>query len=216
MPRATSPPTAPTGRVGRITDPNGLIIDLAYDVRGRLISRTVDGKTTAFEYDGVGQLTKVTPPDGAYLRYTYDAAHRQTAITDALGNKIHTTYDLAGNKTKEEVFDPAGALVRTHRWVYDTLSRLSQSIGAAGQTTTYAYDANGNLTTVTDPLGRLTTYTYDALNRTVSETDPLLPSLTRAGWSCVAITRPVSAAPHPRVNPPSISFRPTALLRRGF
>jgi RHS repeat-associated protein len=161
------------GRAGRITDPSGVVTEFAYDVRGRLMSRTVDGKTTAFEYDGVGQLAKVTPPDGAYLRYTYDAAHRRTDLTDALGNKIHTTYDLAGNKTKEEVFDPSNTLVRQHQWVYDTLSQLTQSIGAAGQTTTYAYDANGNRTSVTDPLNRVTHYTYDALNRRVSETDSL-------------------------------------------
>ncbi|MVF24771.1 hypothetical protein EVC37_24690, partial [Methylocaldum sp. BRCS4] len=164
------------GRVGRITDPNGVITDLTYDVRGRLISRTVDGQTTTFQYDGVGQLTKVTPPNGAYLQYIYNAAHRLTDITDALGNKIHTTYDLAGNRTKEEVFDPSNTLVRTHQWVYDTLSRLSQSIGAAGQTTRYEYDANGNRTSITDPLNRVTTYAYDALNRVVAETDPLTGS----------------------------------------
>lgn len=161
------------GRVGRITDPSGVVTEFAYDVRGRLISRTVGGKTTTLESDGVGQLTKVTQPDGTSLQYVYDAAHRRTDITDALGNKIHTTYDLAGNKTKEEVFDPAGTLVRTHQWVYDGLSRLTQSIGAAGQTTTYTYDANGNRITVTDPLGRVTSYAYDALNRVVAETDPL-------------------------------------------
>ncbi|WP_434114258.1 RHS repeat-associated core domain-containing protein [Methylocaldum sp. GT1TLB] len=161
------------GRVGRITDPNGLVIDLAYDARGRLISRTVDGTTATFQYDGVGQLTQVTLPNGAYLQYTYSAARRLTDITDALGNTIHTTYDLAGNKLREEVFDPANTLARKHQWVYDSLSRLAQSIGAAGQTTHYGYDANGNLTSVTDPLNRVTTYAYDALNRLVSETDPL-------------------------------------------
>jgi RHS repeat-associated protein len=164
------------GRVGRITDPNGVITDLTYDARGRLTSRTVDGKTTTFQYDGVGQLTKVMPPNGAFLQYTYSAAHRLTDVTDALGNKIHTTYDLAGNKTQEEVFDPSNTLVRQQQWVYDTLSRLHQSIGAAGQTTTFGYDANGNRTSITDPLGRVTTYAYDALNRVVAETDPLAGS----------------------------------------
>ena len=73
-------------------------------------SSTTAGEMTSYDYDKVGQLTKVTFPDGRFVSYTYDAAHRLTDIADSLGNKIHYTLDLMGNKLKEEIYDPSGAL----------------------------------------------------------------------------------------------------------
>jgi YD repeat-containing protein len=145
------------GRVGRIVDPNGLVTSLAYDARGRLVSRTTGSETTTYQYDGVGQLSKVTLPNDAYLTYQYDAAHRLTGVQDNLGNRVAYTLDAAGNRTKEDTFDPGNALRQTQTRVFDALSRLQQNIGAAGQTTAYAYDNNGNALTVTDPLGGVTT-----------------------------------------------------------
>lgn len=98
------------GRPLTIKDPNGLITTLSYTPRGWLKTRQVGTELTSFSYDGVGQLTKVTFPDGRFVSYTYDAAHRLTDIADSLGNKIHYTLDLMGNKLKEEIYDPSGAL----------------------------------------------------------------------------------------------------------
>jgi YD repeat-containing protein len=158
-----------------IVDPNGLATTLTYDPRMRLTSRTVGGETTSYTYDGVGQLTKVTLPDGSFMTYFYDAAHRLTQIADSVGNKIVYTLDLVGNRVKEEVFDPSNILAQTRSRVYNSLSRLTQEIGAAGQTTTYAYDNQGNLTSIDGPLPGtvdVTTNGYDALNRLVTMTDP--------------------------------------------
>lgn len=155
-----------------VVDPNGLTTTLAYDARQRLTSRSVGGETTTYTYDNAGQLTKVTLPDTSFLQYTYDAAHRLTQIADNLGNKIVYTLDAMGNRTQEEVRDPANALAQTRSRVYSSLNRLSQEIGATGQTTTYAYDNQGNVTSVTDPLSRVTTNQYDALNRLVQITAP--------------------------------------------
>ncbi|MGH8469839.1 MAG: RHS repeat-associated core domain-containing protein [Gammaproteobacteria bacterium] len=156
-----------------ITDPNGLVTQLSYDARGRLTSRTVGSETTTYEYDGVGQLKKVTLPTSAYLSYTYDVAHRLTDLQDDLGNTIHYTLDAMGNRTQEDVLDPQGVLKQTHARVYNSLNRLIKTIGAGNQTTQYAYDNNGNLTAVTDPLNQLTTHTYDKLNRLSDVQDPL-------------------------------------------
>jgi RHS repeat-associated protein len=161
------------GRAGRITDPNGLIVNLTYDARGRLTKKTRDGKVTTYAYDAAGNLIKVTQPTGTFLQYAYDAAHRLTDIRDKAGNKIHYTLDAAGNRTGEDVFDPAGVLKKTHRQAFDALSRLAEDIGAAAQSTDYAYDANGNLTRVTDPNAHASTRAYDALNRLIQATDPL-------------------------------------------
>ena len=131
------------GQPTRITDPNGVVTTLSYDVRGRLRTRSVNAgnalaETTTFDYDSAGQLVRVTMPDGSFLRYQYDAAHRLTEIADGLGNVIQYTLDAMGNRIKEDVFDPADRLVRTQRRIYDALNRLYNDIGAAGQMSAYS------------------------------------------------------------------------------
>ena len=161
-----------SGRPLSITDPNGLVTTLAYDARGRLTSRQVGVERTGYLYDGVGQLTQVTLPDGSYLQYTYDGAHRLTQISDGLGNRIVYTLDNMGNRLEEQVYDPDDNLTQARSRTYDALNRLREDLGALGQTTTYGHDNNGNLTSVTDPLLHPTTNTYDALNRLTQVLDP--------------------------------------------
>jgi RHS repeat-associated protein len=166
----------PTGRPLSITDANGVVTTLAYDQRQRLTSSTVQtasgNLTTSYAYDDAGNLTKITLPDNSFLGFTYDEAHRLTKISDALGNSIVYTLDPASNVTQVQMFDPSSNLRNTRSFVYDTVNRLHQIIGAANQTTTLNYDAQSNLKGVTDPLNHTTTYGYDALNRLVSVLDP--------------------------------------------
>jgi len=160
------------GRPLTVVDPNGQVTTLAYDARGRLTSKDVGGELTGYQYDGVGQLTRLTLPDGSWLGYTYDAAHRLTAVSDNLGNQVAYTLDAMGNRTREDVRDPANQLARTRSRAFDALNRLYRDIGAQNQITQYGYDANGNLTTATDPLNHTVTRAYDALDRLVRITDP--------------------------------------------
>jgi RHS repeat-associated protein len=163
------------GRPRLVTDPNGLVTMLSYDLRGRLVSRNVGGEVTQYGYDGAGQLTKVTQPDGSSLSYSYDPAHRLTQIQDNLGNKIVYTLDAMGNHTSEQVFDPNGALAQSRAKIYDNLNRLVQDIGGANPTTEitkYVRDSQGNPTSVTDPLGRVTKNVYDALDRLIQTIEP--------------------------------------------
>jgi YD repeat-containing protein len=123
------------GRVGMITDPNGIVTILAYYPRGWLQSksaRSADGsatQTTTYDYDGVGQLKNVTLPDNSTITYTYDDAHRLTDIADSLGNTIHYVLDPMGNRTDEQVKDMNGTLTRHISRLYDTLNRLQQVTG---------------------------------------------------------------------------------------
>ncbi len=183
------------GRATRTRDANGTITDLSYNARGWLTQRTVralasgsadaNDATTAFSYDNVGQVTRVTQPDGVYLDYVYDNAHRLTDVVDTLGNRLHYTLDNAGNRVKEETFDatynpgiPGQGLKRALARQYNTLGRLVRELNAANAATRDStpydsggladgYDPNGNAVQFKDGLNVQAQQTYDALNRLV-------------------------------------------------
>jgi RHS repeat-associated protein len=149
-----------------IVDPNGVTTTLTYDPRQRLETRTVDGKTTTFDYDAAGQLGKATLPDGSFLDYTYDDAHRLTDIQDSARNRVHYTLDALGRQTQEETFDPSGVLTRRQSQVFDALGLLQQIKNAGGEVVSeYGYDAQGNRTSQTDAGNYETSFSPDALNR---------------------------------------------------
>jgi len=77
------------GQPTSMTDSNGVVSNLTYDALGRLKTVTVDptgvAALTSFDYDAVGQITKITRPNGAYLQYTWDDARRLTKVQDNTG-----------------------------------------------------------------------------------------------------------------------------------
>lgn len=123
------------GRFHRMTAPNNVVTTVEYYPRGWVRSRTVAAqgvsRTTSYEYDGVGQMTKVIMPDNSSMTYVYDAVHRLTDIFDSLGNSVHYTLDPMDNRTKEEVKDPAGTLTLQINREYDALNRLKLQTGGA-------------------------------------------------------------------------------------
>ena len=117
------------GQLLESVDPNGVLTVNTYDLRQRLTSTSVGGQTTLYTYDPVGQLTRITAPDGSYVGYEYDAAHRQNAVTDNRGNRIDYVLDNAGKRTAENVKDPGGVLRRTLSRSIDALGRVQQTTG---------------------------------------------------------------------------------------
>jgi RHS repeat-associated protein len=180
------------GQPTQITDPNGLVTTLAYDLRQRLTDRCVGGtlpscsggELTHLDYLPTGLLEKVTNPDGSFIEYHYDPAHRLIGLEDGAGNEIVYTLDNMGNRIAEDTYDPSQALKRTHSRVFNALNQLWKDVNASGTaavTTTFGYDDNGNQTTTNAPLSRNSTNTYDALNRLKQITDPA-SGLTQFGY----------------------------------
>jgi RHS repeat-associated protein len=193
------------GRPTQMTDANGLITTMTYHPRGWLTSRAVNNgavtETTTYSYDNVGQLTRVTMPDGSNLFYAYDAAHRLVGMSDQqtgasvagngaliftssnlAGNKITYTLDTMGNRIKEQHFDPTGTLAKQKQRAIDALNRLKQDIGgtayaAAAPAGAPAIDAtataNGAPTNAS-----ITQYSYDNNGNVTTSTDPLGRSTT--------------------------------------
>lgn len=121
------------GQAEEMIDPNGLVTTLTYDLRQRLISRAIGSEVTDFQYDAAGQLVQLTLPNDSAIFYTYDNARRLTAVTDNLGNRIAYTLDAAGNRIREDILDPQGALVKSLTRSYDALGRLQALTGVTAE-----------------------------------------------------------------------------------
>ena len=106
------------------------------------VSETLAGasRQRAFEYDGIGRLTKET--DGT--------------------NEISYTYDASGNRL---TFDKTALSQRSYGYLPGNISRYSTSNNAFAE---YTLDNNGNILSKTG--NRVTDYTmtYDGFNRLIS------------------------------------------------
>jgi YD repeat-containing protein len=164
------------GQPTQITDPNGVVTNLAYNTRNRLTTITVNPSAgpavTSIAYDAIGQITRITRPDGSYLNYTYNNGKQLTTVTNTTGETINYTRNLAGGITATNIKAANGTTITFQQTqTFDELGRLLRHIGAANQTTAFAYEKNDNLKTVTDPRSGVYSYAYDSLNRLIRETD---------------------------------------------
>ncbi len=171
----------PNGRLGQITDPNGVVTSLTYTPRGWLASSTTEGRLTTYYYDDLGQLVEVESPGGIRIRYKYDAAHRLVAIVDDMGNRLEYTLDYRGNRTAEKITDPAGNVLRQQAQRFNAMNQLLEVINGVNQSVVqYRYDVAGRVieessAAIDGP--RSTHYHYDALGR-VRETVDALNAVT--------------------------------------
>ncbi|MBL4864895.1 MAG: RHS repeat protein, partial [Pseudomonadales bacterium] len=158
-----------------LQDPNGTQVSLTYTPRNWLDTRTEhssDGDLVVdYDYDDVGQVTRVTLPNGVEVNYVYDVAHRLIEIynTDEGGFKferIEYVLDDLGNIETESIFYSSNTLVYQQQKIFDDLGRLLTVIGAEGQDLqANSYGPNGNLERVTDPNTVDIVHSFDGLNR---------------------------------------------------
>jgi RHS repeat-associated protein len=131
------------------------------------------GRTTRYDYDAHGRLTKTTYPDTSFELSHYDAAARRTNSVDRAGRATAYSYDPLGQLTQVKFSD--GSATRT---VYDALGRLRFRVDAMGVTNAYGYNTAGRLVSVTNALGvagiqTVYGYGYDASGNTVYFTNAL-------------------------------------------
>ncbi|HYE83327.1 MAG TPA: RHS repeat-associated core domain-containing protein [Clostridia bacterium] len=133
---------------------------------------------TAYEYDILGNRTKVTEPKG----FVYDEEAEYTAVYgyDEL-NRIKTVRRMHnGNDiTLEYFYDEAGNRIKeinergfTTEYTYDSMNRVLTKTDALGREFIYEYDLSGNKLKETNAKGDSISYSYDGLNRVETVTDP--------------------------------------------
>ncbi len=114
-----------------------------------------DGQFTETTYYKTGTVKSVRNHRGYLTAYEYDELNRLKKVTDPRTKTIETTYDKVGNV--KTVKDKRGILTEND---YDELNRLKETRRAGIRLVTNDYDEAGNLRFVTDAKGYKTEHTY--------------------------------------------------------
>ena len=169
------------------------LVRYVYDAQNRIKETQYGtGITTAYEYGGDGQISRLTTRSTAHsgndifldYHYRYDGngnrTEKQGSVWDGESNKEETVrfyYDSKnqlskewyGNQKTSYAYDAAGNRIQKekegeiHRYFYNTRNQLV-SVEKSGATRHYQYDKQGNL--VAEQHGEeQTRYHYDSLNR---------------------------------------------------
>ncbi|MBS0647822.1 MAG: RHS repeat protein [Verrucomicrobia bacterium] len=160
-------------------DQVGTLIEHAYDILGRLISKTITSSardilsTESWSY-GTFQLLSKTDPAGTVTSYEYDGAGRKIAEI-CKGNRTSYGYDALGRLSRTE---RGGRVIIQD---YDLMDRIIEERtenleGAILIKTLYAYDPAGNQSEITHwtAAGPSTEMTlYDAFKRPIQHADAL-------------------------------------------
>ena len=170
---------------GAQKDVGSVRMDMTYDARGQLETRTTYATLTAtgegvrdgtqslerFVRDGAGLLLQTVSARGGVTRYTYDGLGRLLTSSDPAGQVTVTRHIDTGAKTSVTL---ANGLVTTSS--YDTGGRLvsvlqSTATSAHLGETRYHYDSLDRLRMVQDPTGVRTWTFHDAAGRKVGDID---------------------------------------------
>ena len=170
-------------RLIRTTFPDGTTTGTIYDCCHQVADYDQNGFGSSYEFDVMGNLTKVTDQNGEATEFTYNAEGWQLTVTDPRGKVTTTTYDDIGRATQVEYpgswkeiftyFEPGmvktkknekGVDSTTVTYEYDDLYRLKKKDFPSGTDTEFETDAAGRLTKMKDASGEKR-YTYDDADR---------------------------------------------------
>ncbi|RJQ49681.1 MAG: hypothetical protein C4538_01680, partial [Nitrospiraceae bacterium] len=149
-----------------------------YDVMGNL-TKVTDAATneTVMTYDTLGRKSSITDPDMGYWIYQYDANGNLEYQKDAKNQEIRFEYDALNRITKKDYQNPSYTdVVYTYDETFSTnyKGRLTTVTDVSG-TTKFYYDKLGRTTKTVktiDSTSYTTQIAYDALGRTDAITYP--------------------------------------------
>lgn len=165
-----------TGKLTRVTQPDGVWTRMHYDTADRLTSvEDAAGNRINYVLDGAGNRLREEVRDSSgvlrrALDRLFDTASRMTRVTGASGQATQLRYDAVGNLLETE--NPAGTVSKS---TYDGVGRPTRQIddlGGINAEMRYEYAANGQVERVVDPKGLATTYAYDGFGQLATQTSP--------------------------------------------
>lgn len=179
------------GNVGKVTDPNGLVIEYSYDARSRVISKkevlaSNQIRSTIYRYGAFGIIQ--TETNGMRETINYNDSGTVASITHGVGSSIvsgqYYTYSNLGKLLSVEYREGNNSRFSQSN-THNQLGWITADKGNNGQNIRYEYDRNGNVIKQTDSLGKITTYSYDSQNNLTQEKRPdgitIINSYNQAG-----------------------------------
>jgi len=164
------------GQPGKITSPNGAVVEYTYNARGQVLTekRTVNGvaQTTTTTYDTRGRPVNVTTPDGETIGTDYDNYDRVTGV-----HKSYPTDDGDPNTYNETVTERQSTnynllsqptdVTTTYRyagkeWDPDLGKPISIGYTNTQHRVSFEYDAGGFLSKRKGEHGQSVSYHYNA------------------------------------------------------
>ncbi len=184
------------GQLHSILDSKRRPIQVEHDAAGRVSRLSLPGpggkpkRLVEYQYDGGGNLARVTDPYNNTVRYQFDPEHRQVRRTDRRGYSFRFAYDdlgrcvLAGgedgtDEVRLQYAPEHNATLVTHidggEWLYlyDASGVVTKIIEPNGAVRQFVKDERGRVAEEVDPAGRVTRRVFDATGALLGTTDPL-------------------------------------------
>jgi RHS repeat-associated protein len=166
-------------RLLKTIDPEGYIVEDAYDETGNKTSR-IDGRgnKTTYEYDEFNRLKKVTGENNEITEYAYDLNGNMISLKDGKGNLQLFEYNAANKMVRR--IDAGGRTgtagsysynpAKTESYTYYGNGKLKTKVDRNGVTSSYVYDIHGRI--LAETIGSITkSYTYDSNGNQLTMTD---------------------------------------------
>ncbi|MCX6224189.1 MAG: hypothetical protein NTV01_05485, partial [Bacteroidia bacterium] len=200
----------PAGSIERVYDSNGNmqkisnmgvglgdITERTYDVMDRLATEKIwyglFTKTVSYAYDPVGNIIKVTDPDGKEISYAYDDLNQPKKITGSFSDVAGLSYDAAGLYSRvdfpngernqsaydklnrllsKETRDTSNSVIFRYDYKYNPVGQIAEVSRNGIPEANFNFDADGRLVNANYPFsGKNILYGYDDAGNRLTEVD---------------------------------------------
>lgn len=160
--------------------PGWIVSTQVYDAWNRMTSKTEDvtasvTRTTAIEYDGLSNATKVTSPEGRLVKIDYDERSIPWRTTRGFGT-AEASVEVVHVDKNGRTTQTLDGLGQATTYVYDLFDRMTSATDAAGNKVESDWTKRGQaierrLYNPGNAIATKVQFTYDSLGRTTKRTE---------------------------------------------